>query len=489
MEQKNTQAMTSGWRFWLLVLGMGMAGQLCWNIENQWFTTFVYAKIGGNVSVVTAMVIASALVTTIATFVFGTLSDRLGKRKMFVCYGYIIWGIATILFGFTEYARASGIGLLVSLSSFLVVVADAVMSFFGSMGYDSGYNVWLNDHITEQNQGQVGASLAALPVLGTVVGTVLGGLIVNIGNPTVGTDHYDPSLDNYQRLFWMMGLFVIAIGIMALFIMRDHPDTRPAKEGTFWQHLVSVFRFSTLKGNTQNKEMFLANGIICLFFIPFNFYFVHLGNWLIYDIGMTSGDMGLIEGIGLMAAVLVTIPFIKLINKNKIPLVTLIAIVTNAIGLFLLYICVQSASDVNVASLFSLQNIPLFACVFLVGVGYVLIMQAGTIWVKSLFPEGSRGQFEGVRIIFFVLLPMMVGTVLGNIIIKNTPQDEIIYDTYGHPIDVPQENLFLYAAILVLFALIPLYFAAKEYKKRLANASVLAKTPTDETETSEDSAE
>ena len=25
---------------------LGLAGQLCWNVENQWFNTFVYAKIG-----------------------------------------------------------------------------------------------------------------------------------------------------------------------------------------------------------------------------------------------------------------------------------------------------------------------------------------------------------------------------------------------------------------------------------------------------------
>ena len=31
-------------RFWAIIWGVGLAGQLCWNMENQWFTTFVYAK-------------------------------------------------------------------------------------------------------------------------------------------------------------------------------------------------------------------------------------------------------------------------------------------------------------------------------------------------------------------------------------------------------------------------------------------------------------
>ena len=34
-------------RFWFVIWGMGLAGQICWNIENQWFNTFVYAKISG----------------------------------------------------------------------------------------------------------------------------------------------------------------------------------------------------------------------------------------------------------------------------------------------------------------------------------------------------------------------------------------------------------------------------------------------------------
>ena len=147
-------------RFWSILWGMGLAGQLCWNMENQWFNTFVYAKISGDVSIVTWMVIVSAIVTTVSTFFFGTLSDRLGKRKIFVSLGYIIWGFTTIAFGMTEYAKDSGIGVLVTLSGALVVATDAVMSFFGSMGNDSGFNVWLNDYTDEHNMGQIGAALA-----------------------------------------------------------------------------------------------------------------------------------------------------------------------------------------------------------------------------------------------------------------------------------------------------------------------------------------
>ncbi len=445
-------------RFWFIIWGMGLAGQLCWNMENQWFNTFVYAKIAGDVNIVTSMVIVSALVTTISTFLFGTMSDRLGKRKMFVSIGYIVWGCATIIFGLTEFT-VSLVG--VGVAGFLVVLTDAIMSFFGSMGCDSGYNVWANDHTTEKNQGQVGAALAVVPIIGTVVGTVVGGALISMGNDT--GKH---SQDNYQLLFWAMGLFVIAMGVMSLFIMRDHPSVRPHKDGTFLNQFLSVFRFSTLKKNPAIKELLLACVMVCTFFIPFNFYFTHMGNWLIYDIGFDAGSMGLVEGIGLLLAALMTIPFAALINRNKLPLVSLVAVLTNAVGLILTFFFVKSPADVNLEILFSVKNLPIFICVFFIGTGYVLITQTSMIWIRGLFPEESRGQLEGVRVMAFTLIPMLLGTLTGNYIIKNTPQAVPVFDDYGLPIDVPQENLFLIAGIMVLFTLIPLYFAAKEHKKR-----------------------
>ncbi len=456
-------------KFWTIIWGMGIAGQLCWNMENQWFNTFVYAKISGDVNIVTWMVICSALVTTISTFVFGTLSDRLGKRKILVSLGYIIWGIATIVFGLTEYARDSGIGALAALSGALVVLTDSIMSFFGSMGCDAGYNVWVNDYTTDKNKGQVGAALAVLPVIATVVGTVVGGMLVNIGNPTVGTEAYDPSQDNYQLLFWVMGMFVIVMGVLSLFIMKDHPSVKPYKNGSFRAQLISVFQMDTLNQNPHLKELLWACGVTVAFFIPFNFYFTHLGNWLIYDIGMTATNMGLVEGIALLLASLVTIPFAKLINNEKTPLVVLISVVTNAIGLFALSVFVKSPADVDAVNLFSGKNLPLMVSVFLVGAGYVLIVQATMIWIRGLFPEESRGQLEGIRVVSFTLIPMLVGTLIGNAIIKNTPQEVERFDVYGHVIDVPQENLFLIAGFMVLITLIPLYFASKEYKKRVGS--------------------
>ena len=165
---------TSGFRMWTLIWGLGLAGQICWNMENQWFNTFVYTKIAKDPSIITGMLICSAMATTFATFFFGTWADRTGKRRTFISVGYILWGIFTIGFGLTEFISKD----MYLFAAVAVVLADTIMSFFGSMGNDAGFNTWTTDILTDKNRGQIGAALATQPVFGTIIGTVVGGLLV-----------------------------------------------------------------------------------------------------------------------------------------------------------------------------------------------------------------------------------------------------------------------------------------------------------------------
>jgi len=440
-------------RFWFLMWGLGLAGQLCWNIENQWFNTFVYAKIAKDSSIVTLMVITSALVTTFSTFLFGTLSDRIGSRRRFVSIGYIVWGLTTILFGLTEFVGRGHVGTGAKVSvwaAVLVILADDFMSFFGSMGNDSGYNAWSNDMTTDKNRGQVGAVLAIQPVIGTIVGTVLGGLLIGAEN-------------NYQRLFWSMGLFVIGTGLISLFLLKDAPDLKPHREGSFGKQFAAIFK---AEGFFSHKELMLACITTAVFFISFNVYFVHMGNWMIYRMGFDAARMGIIQGLSLLAASLSVIPAIGLINKSRTPRLAAFAIILNSLGLCILSLFIKPAS-VNPDAVFSLKNIPLFLSVFLAGTGQILVTQSMTMWVKELYPETSRGQFEGMRILFFVLTPMIIGTIIGNFLVKNGAGS--VVNEFGITENIPVESIYVCGAVLALCAFIPLYFASKLYNKRKNN--------------------
>ncbi|HOE06057.1 MAG TPA: MFS transporter [Bacilli bacterium] len=454
MKKKTTLSVKN----WILIWSLGMAGQLCWNIENQWFNTFVYAKIAPDQSIITWMVAVSAIVTTISTFIFGTLSDRIGSRKPFVAYGYILWGIFTIIFGLTMYIPNS-LNNALMVMAVAVVAADALMSFFGSMGNDSGFNAWITDNLNDQNRGSIGAALAIQPVLGTIVGTVVGGIIID--------------LFGYMTFFTVMGLIVIAIGILSIFIMKDAEDLKANKEGSFWQQFAKAFNF---KEFFKKKELIAVNVTVAIFFIAFNVYFVHIGNLFIYNYGFTAGDAGVIQGIGLIIALLFTIPAINLINKNKSPLLLAFAVLVDIIGLVILFLF---AADSNPAALISVNNIPLFIGIILVGLGYVLLMQTTMVWCKKLYPETARGQFEGIRIIFFVLIPMVFGPMIADPIIEKYGFDCLI--NYGTDTDpaflagkTPTEILFLVSAILVVFTFIPLFIARKHHNERVLSEEMNA---------------
>ena len=412
----------------LLIWVLGLAGQLCWNVENQWFNTFVYAKIGPYPWIISWMTAVSAAVTTFSTFWFGTLSDRKGKRKPFVCIGYIMWGVFTIAFGLAEFLPKNR----VVAAAVTVVAADALMSFFGSMGNDSGFNSWTTDITNEHNRGQLGAILAALPVIATIVGTVGSGLLIE----TLG----------YFVFFIVMGVLVILVGVLGLWKMREGEGLQPSRdEKGFWHQFFSVFNFRTLK---ENKELFWVFLIMTAYFTGFNAFFAHAGNYFIYTLGFDEGMAGILQGAGLGVAVLATIPTIGLINRGKHALLIAVSMAASVAGLAVLAVCGNAV-------------VFLLIGILLVGVGYVLVMQTTTAWVKNLYPENSRGQFEGVRIVFNVLIPMVLGPGMANLVISRWGVPVVIEGAAGM---APSGALFYTAAAVMVLVLLPTAIAVKVRK-------------------------
>lgn len=429
-------------RFWILVWGLGIIGQLCWNIENQWFNTFVYAKIAKDPTIISWMVAISAIATTISTFLFGTLSDRKGKRKPFLAIGYILWGFFTILFGTTEFiAKGKGSSAIV-LAGTAVVLADALMSFFGSMGNDASFNAWLNDMMNDENAGSIGAALATQPIIGTIIGTILGGLLI-------GSD------DNYMRLFIAFGSLAILFGVLSLFLVKDSEDLKPNKEGSFFSQLMGAFDFKELLKRKQLIWVFL---LLTVYFIAFNVYYPHVGNYMIYYLGFKADDIGIIQGVALILGMFSVIPASKLLNKDKFVLAASISVILTTIGLLMLGLFGRP----EYIDPTTILNWPLLIGLFFFGCGYIMFMQVTSVWMKQLFPQEAKGQFEGFRIIFFVLIPWIVSPFIANPIIKNNGE---ILDANGLTAYLPTHVLFLVSTLLILATFIPLFFAAGQRNK------------------------
>jgi len=412
----------------ILIWVLGLVGQLCWNVENQWFNTFIYAKIGPFPWIISWMTAISAAATTFSTFFFGTHSDRAGRRKPYLFFGYLFWGVFTIVFGAMEFLPANRL----MAAAVMVIAADACMSFFGSMGNDCAFNSWTTDITNEGNRGQLGAILAALPVIATIVGTVGSGLLID--------------LLGYFAFFIIMGAIVMIVGGIGVFFMRESPELKPHQEGSFRQQFFSVFNFRTF---ARNKELLWVFLIMTMYFIGFNAFFAHAGNYIIYALGFDEGMAGILQGGGLGLAVLASIPAIGWINRGKHAALVFGAVASSVVGLVILTFCGSAM-------------VPLILGILLVGVGYVLILQTTTAWAKNLYPEGSRGQYEGVRIVFFVLIPMIIGPSVASMIINRWGIPVVIDGTAGL---APSAALFPAAAVLMLLTAIPTVLAAKQQKK------------------------
>jgi hypothetical protein len=236
--------------------------------------------------------------------------------------------------------------------------------------------------------------------------------------------------------------------------MKDVETLRPSIKGTFVQQFFSIFN---VKEYLKHRELVFVNLMLAVYFISFNVYFSHLGNFMIYYLGFTADTMGLIEGVGLLLAMFTSIPAIRFIREDKSSLIILFAVVINAIGLLVIGLLV-SPENVNPSTIW---NPVLLIGVLLVGIGYILFLQTITVWSKRLYPEDARGQFEGIRIIFYVLIPMVVAPLISNPIIKNNGE---IIDENGFTAYLPTNSLFLAGVVIVLLTLIPLWAANKAHK-------------------------
>ncbi|MBR1441517.1 MAG: MFS transporter, partial [Lachnospiraceae bacterium] len=144
------------------------------------------------------------------------------------------------------------------------------------------------------------------------------------------------------------------------------------------------------------------------------------------------------------------------IRKDKSAVIILAAILINSIGLLIIGLLV-SPENVNTSTIW---NPHLLLGVLFVGIGYILFLQTITVWSKRLYPEDARGQFEGIRIVFYVLIPMVVAPLISNPIIKKSGE---FVDEYGFTEYLPTNTLFLAGVIIVLVTLLPLWAAVKEH--------------------------
>ena len=71
-------------RFWIALTLISLIGQVAWVVENMYLNVFIYKMFRATAGDISLMVAASAVAATLTTVLIGALSDKIGKRKVFL---------------------------------------------------------------------------------------------------------------------------------------------------------------------------------------------------------------------------------------------------------------------------------------------------------------------------------------------------------------------------------------------------------------------
>ena len=239
-------------RFWCALTLFSLIGQVAWVVENMYLNVFIYNMFRATADDISTMVAASAISAALTTVLIGALSDRVGKRKLFMCAGYILWGISILGFCFirmdatdpTVWMATNASAVAVSL----VIILDCVMTFFGSSANDAAFNAWLTDSTDNTNRGAAEGINAMMPLVAILV--VFGGFMF-----------FDLSVaESWTWIFAIIGGVVIVVGVLGIFLIKDSPKCVKSETG-YWQNVIYGFRPSTVKRN-GSLYFYLASFIL-----------------------------------------------------------------------------------------------------------------------------------------------------------------------------------------------------------------------------------
>ncbi|MBN1316339.1 MAG: MFS transporter [Anaerolineales bacterium] len=411
-------------RNWIVMASLALTGQIAWAVENSWFNTFVFDTITQDPRPVAWMVAASAVTATLTTLFMGTLCDRTrsrwGKRRPYILFGYLLWGLATILFPMVAYVKT------VSLAVMMVVIADSVMTFFGSTANDAAFSAWTADIATSDQRGRVEGVLNMSMFLAQIVSMVAAGILI---------DSF-----GYFIFFYSLGGIVMAVGVVAGSLLQDEAiGESGAKRPPFWQEFSELFKIDVLK---NNRDLFILLLFIMISSIGMQVSFPYLIVYLENYVGVTKTEFSIIGGAVMLGSALFAIPFGILADRwNKRKMIA-IAILVSSLGGILLSL---------------VRTLPLLALTGLLWQAFSTASGIASVaWMKDLLPEQNRGKFLGIRMIFWIAIPMVLGPWIGSTLIRNFGIPTFNNGEAGF---IPAPIIFQVGSAIALLSLIPLYLS------------------------------
>ncbi len=431
-------------RIWLNLILFGFMGQVAWAVENNFFNLYLFNEAGGSMEHTSMMVTASSIVAVLTTLFMGSLSDKINKRKIFICAGYIIWGFTVMVFAFLHPDYISRImgttpAGAITTTVILIIVMDCIMTFMGSTSNDAAFNAWITDVTSVSNRAKTETVLAILPVIALVAVTgAFGALSSKFG---------------YPACFVGLGLIVTICGVIGIFSIKESRTGVKTTAG-FFETLIYGFKPSVIK---SNKKLYLSLVSMGIFAVASQVFFPYLFIYVDHCVNMDSLKPTLTPGVIALAVVVVIAVIATLVSfiilsdrKGKAPFLFPSAVLFIE-GLILVFV----AGD-------NIVWFALSALIALAGYGLLMIMLGAAI--RDFTPEDKAGQLQGIRMIFSVLLPMTIGPAVA-VAITNRFATGTYTNEFNVEVNVPAPHIFLAAAAIAVIIFIPLYFLSKDLKK------------------------
>ena len=405
-----------GKRFWISMLVFGLMGQIAWVVENMYFNVFIYKMFHATASQISAMVMASAVMAALTTIVMGALSDKVGRRKAFMSYGYMLWGLSIIVFAYIKNVM-------------LTIVMDCVMTFFGSTANDAAYNAWLTDRGDSTNRGRIEGMNSMMPLVSVLVvfGSFMGFDLDKQGS--------------WVTIYYIIGGATFLIGLAGLFLIEDAKGLRKSEDSMI-QTLLYSFRPSVFKENILLYEilgLFAVFGISIQIFMPYLIIY--------YEKTLGIANYVIIMAPAIIAAAVLTALYGKTYDRKGFLFSMRPVVVMLCAGYVILYFC-RSVVPVLIGSMLMLG-------------GYLTGMSVFGAMIRDNIPENRSGQFQGVRIIGQVFVPGLIGPAIGASVLKNA---EVIVNSDGTTSFLPNRSIWFAAFAVVIVLCLLLYLVSRRIR-------------------------
>ena len=397
-------------KFWVALVLFSLVGQVAWVVENMYFNVFIYNMFGASPTQISLMVGASSVVATLTTIFIGALSDKTGKRKIFITLGYILWGVSILAFALVRKDVLGGlVASTVSLTALCItitIILDCVMTFFGSTANDACFNAWLTDATEDKGRGAVEGINAMMHLMAILV--VFGGFM-----------SFDLSLaDSWTTIFIIIGVVVLLIGVSSIFLV-DETAKKSTDNQDYFKNIIYGFKPSTVKENPLLYATIIGFAIFNISIQIFMPYLI-----IYYEKALALDNYVLIMAPAIIIAGVVTAFYGRYYDKVGFFGSILPSLICLAIGYVLL--------------IFFTNVVLVFIGSLLMMIGYLTGMAIFGAMIRDNTPLSKAGALQGLRIVGQVLIPGIIGPAIGAWVLTGA---DVIVGGDGTTQFIPNQNI------------------------------------------------